>query len=224
MIVDLHIHTNRSSYCSGLSPDEMFSRAKELGLDAIAVTEHTSHRGAQISFEIGQEIGFKVFRGVEVYTNAGDIIVFGSKAEMKPDMDFWELKEIVDGDEGVMISAHPTRGWWGHHRKYRGNVPGEIFKHVVAIETFNAGNYREVNYEALKLANEVNLPGIGGSDAHRMDQVGKCVTIFEEHIEDEAGLVEALRGGNFYGMYLDELRRLIDEGADPIEHLSSILA
>ena len=56
MVVDLHIHTNRSSYCSSLSPDEMLETAAKLGLDAVAVTEHSTYQGAQIAYEMGREL------------------------------------------------------------------------------------------------------------------------------------------------------------------------
>ena len=75
MIVDLHVHTSRSSFCSDLSPEDMFEKAKKLGLDAIAVTEHSTCRGAHIAYEIGSAQGFPVFKGVEVATDCGDILV-----------------------------------------------------------------------------------------------------------------------------------------------------
>jgi hypothetical protein len=33
LIIDLHIHTNRSSCCSSLAPEEMIEAAGKLGLD-----------------------------------------------------------------------------------------------------------------------------------------------------------------------------------------------
>lgn len=95
MVVDLHIHTNRSSYCSSLDPQEMLDQAKELGLDAVAVTEHSVTRGAQIAYEMGLEQGFTVFRGIEVYTKMGDVIVFGLGGDAHYDADFHELMEEV---------------------------------------------------------------------------------------------------------------------------------
>ncbi len=71
MLVDLHVHTNRSSYCSGLSPQELIEEALRLGLDGVAVTEHSTHRGAQIAYELAEGSGLVVFRGVKVYTDRG---------------------------------------------------------------------------------------------------------------------------------------------------------
>jgi predicted metal-dependent phosphoesterase TrpH len=210
LIVDLHIHTNRSSYCSSLSPQEMLERAEILDLDAVAVTEHSTHRGAQIAYEMGLETGFKVFRGVEVYTTSGDMLVFGISSEVMPDMDFAELLETVRGENGLIIAAHPTRGYWGHHRKYKGYPPRDVLESVDAIEALNGGCSRQANTQAARLAKELGLPQVGGSDAHIASQVGKCVTVFEDDIRDEEELMEALRAGRCRAAYLEDLVPLPD--------------
>lgn len=202
MIVDLHIHTNRSSYCSSLHPREMILRAKELGLDAVAVTEHSTMRGAQIAYEMGLELDFIVFRGLEVYTKMGDMLVFGIEGDTHHEADFMELVSEVEKCGGVIIPAHPTRGYWGHHRKFKGTYPEKVFRHAVAVETHNGSSDREQNREALELAQCLCLPSVGGSDAHLVDHVGKCVTVFEGDFSSEEELVTALRKGRYEGIYL----------------------
>ncbi|MDY6794843.1 MAG: PHP domain-containing protein [Actinomycetota bacterium] len=210
MIVDLHIHTNRSSYCSSLSPDEMFDRVETLGLDAVAVTEHSTHHGAQIAYEMGKELCFTVFRGVEVYTTSGDMLVFGTEAEVMPDMEFSELLEIVRRDGGIIISAHPTRGYWGHHRKYKGHPPREVLEQVDAIEALNGGCSYQANVMATRLASELGLPQVGGSDAHIASQVGKCVTVLQDDVWNEEELIQALRAGKCRAAYLEDVISIAD--------------
>lgn len=81
-------------------PHARFEAAGRLGLDAVAVTEHSTHYGAFLAYEMGLEAAFTVFRGVEVYTKSGDMLGFGVSAEMKPDMDFQELLEAVKAEAG----------------------------------------------------------------------------------------------------------------------------
>jgi hypothetical protein len=38
---------------------------------------------------------------------------------------------------------------------------------------------------------------VAGSDAHRLDEVGRCVTVFEREIRTERELVEELRARRF---------------------------
>lgn len=212
MIVDLHIHTNLGSICSQLDPDELLQRAQELGIEAICVTDHHSHRGANKMLEYAGDRGYPIFRGVEIYTNLGDMLVFGLKRDTRYHLTtFPELMEMVEEDGAVIIPAHPCRGWALKH-KHEHVFPHDLIGHIVAIETHNGGNKLRSNDEAQQIAREYGLPGTGGSDAHALWQVGKCVTVFEKHIADEAELIAELRAGRFYGAYLDELRRETESG------------
>lgn len=206
MIIDLHIHTNLGSICSQLGPAELLDRVTELGIDAICVTEHHSHRGAHKMVEFASGSGYTIFKGVEIYTELGDMLVYGMKRDTKYHLTtFEELVEMAEKDEAVIVPAHPCRGW-GRQHKHAHTFPRELIGHIVAIETLNGANTVRSNEKALVLAEEIGLPGTGGSDAHALWQVGKCVTVFERDIRSEEELVEELRAGRFRAAYLDDLR------------------
>ena len=85
-----------------------------------------------------------------------------------------------------------------------------MLERVDAIETLNGGCSRQANLTATRLAEEIGLPQVGGSDAHIASQVGKCVTVFTDDIRDEAELIEALRQGNCRAAYLEDVVSLSD--------------
>ena len=117
MIVDLHIHTNLGSICSQLGPEELLERAQEMGIDAICITEHHSHRGANKMVEFAAGSGYPVFRGVEIYTELGDMLVYGLKRETRYHLTtFQELVDMAVEDGAVIIPAHPCRGWGRKHK------------------------------------------------------------------------------------------------------------
>ncbi len=206
MIVDLHIHTNLGSMCSQLGPDELLNRAQELGIDAVCVTDHHSHRGADKMIEYAKGSGYPVFRGVEIYTNLGDMLVFGLKRETKYHLTtFDELTEMAEEDGAIIIPSHPCRGWDPKHA-HNHSFPREVLGHIVAIETHNGANKARSNELAQAVAGELGLRGTGGSDAHAIWQVGKCVTVFEKNIINQEELIAELRGGNYKAMYLDDLK------------------
>lgn len=66
---DLHIHSTLSP-CSALemSPAAIVRRARELHLDAIAVTDHNSMANCFCTAEIGSKNGLQVFFGMEAQT------------------------------------------------------------------------------------------------------------------------------------------------------------
>lgn len=206
MVVDLHIHTNLGSICSQLGPDELLEKARELGLDAVCVTDHHSHRGADKMIAYAEGSGFPVFRGVEIYTELGDMLVYGMKRDTRYHLTtFDELVEMAEMDGAAIIPAHPCRGWDPKHLEKHG-FPRQIADRIVAIETLNGGNKVRCNEWATRIAGELGLPGTGGSDAHAIWQVGKCVTVFENDIHSDEELLAELRAGNFYPAYLEDLQ------------------
>lgn len=213
MIIDLHIHTNLGSICSQLGPEELLGRVREMGIDAICVTEHHSHRGANKMVEFAAGSGYPVFRGVEIYTELGDMLVYGLKHETRYHLTtFDELVAMAEEDGAVIVPAHPCRGW-GRKHKHAHEFPREIVGRIAAIETLNGVNTLRSNEAAVAIAEEYGLSGTGGSDAHALWQVGKCVTVFERDVTSEEELVEELREGRFTAAYLEDLRRKDEESA-----------
>jgi len=66
-MVDLHTHTTASD--GTLTPRELVALAKELGLAAVAITDHDSVSGLEEGLAAGEELGFRVIPGVELSTD-----------------------------------------------------------------------------------------------------------------------------------------------------------
>lgn len=206
MLVDLHIHTNVSSRCSSVTPQQLVERSRELGLDAVCVTEHSTGVGAQVNYEYALEQGFKVFRGMEVYTELGDMLAFGWLDRVKYYLfPFTELRKEVEERDGIIIPAHPCRGISDARHRYRHTLDEELTQAIVAIETHNGAVTRKSNDQAERLRKKYGLFGTGGSDAHHVSHIGRSLTVFEDDIGDERELIEALRGGRYRAIYGDEL-------------------
>jgi predicted metal-dependent phosphoesterase TrpH len=202
MQIDLHIHTSPRSACSYIDPLELIQEAQRLKLDGICLTEH------QVLWDIGdvdklaREGGIKIFRGNEFTTNQGDILVFGLYKDIKELMMIQQLGEEVKTAGGFMIAAHPFRGFktFGIGQlqlKVEQACKRKVLEFVDAIEVGNGKLSPDENDMARKVAEKLGLPGTGGSDAHRVDEVGKWVTVFEKEIQDENQLVEELHAGRF---------------------------
>ena len=63
---ELHAHTNFSFLDGASSPDDLVARALELGLDALAVTDHGGLYGAVRFVGVAQEAGLRPIVGLEV--------------------------------------------------------------------------------------------------------------------------------------------------------------
>ena len=196
MLVDLHVHTAVSSPCSQIDPRLLVEVAPRIGLDAVCVTEHEEMEGAEVARQMGLEAGFPVFRGVEVYTELGDMLVFGLYRPSFPmQTPFEELLREVRDAGGVIIPAHPCRGSRGFHHVLGEERAEFLLANIDAIETRNGGSSPESNRAAKAYAEKYGIPGVGGSDAHFLMQVGRSLTVFEREITGEAALVEEVRAG-----------------------------
>jgi hypothetical protein len=202
MRIDLHIHTRPRSSCSLIDPKELLVEAKRAGLDAICLTEH-QHRWDPRDVEaLSREGGIPVFQGNEITTNQGDILVFGYPEDVKGVVALDDLRLEVRKAGGMMIAAHPFRGFllFGI-AQLRLDVEQAsrrpVFQSVDGIEVLNCKVTDPENEMARRVADRLGLTAVAGSDAHRLDEVGQCLTILEKDIRSERELVEELRAGRF---------------------------
>jgi hypothetical protein len=182
-----------------MSPDELIDAALRLGLDAIAVTDHGLIEGAEVTRELARERGLLVFRGVEVYTGQGDMLVFGVYEDIQPFDSALELIEWVHGRGGAVVAAHPFRGGFGLGARTRGFPPEEVLSAVDAIEAFNGADSSDARALAAGAAERLGRPVVGGSDAHDPLDVGRCATVLEVAVGSDEELVEELRRGRLRG-------------------------
>ena len=202
MRIDLHIHTSPRSACSYIDPHELIQEARRLKLDGICLTEHQVLWDANDVDKLARKGGIKIFRGNEFTTNQGDILVFGLYKDIKELLMIQELREEVKTAGGFMIAAHPFRGFKTFgigqlQMTVEQACKRKVLEFVDAIEVGNGKLSPEENDMARKVAEKRGLPGTGGSDAHRVDEVGKWLTVFEKEIQNELELVQELHAGRF---------------------------
>lgn len=202
MRVDLHMHTSPRSQCSVMKPLAAVKEAARLGLDAVCFTEHHIIWPPDELRSLEDSAGIRLFGGTEITTDQGDILVFGLDTEIEQVTPIAELRQVVEGEGGYMIAAHPFRGFLLFGLGQLGMAAEEaakrpLFQYVDAVEVCNGRLTRPENEMAQQVATYLGLPGVGGSDAHRIDEIGRCITVFDEPPADERELVAAIRARTF---------------------------
>ncbi len=202
MKIDLHVHTAPRSKCSNIDPAELVQEAKKIGLDGICLTEHQVLWSKEEIETLANDEGIKFFRGNEITTAQGDVLVFGLEKDIQGVVTIQELKKDVEDAGAFAILAHPYRGF-----KVFGisdlkmsvdqAAKKKALGFVDAIEIVNGKVTAQDNEMAGKVAKQIGLHGTAGSDAHNIDDIGKCVTIFKKDIQNEVELVDELRAGRF---------------------------
>ena len=186
-LIDLHVHTTRHSFDSGLKPEEAVQRALAARLGAICFTEHNATWPAADALELGERLGLPVLRGMEVSTDAGHVLVFGLERHSMEMARVEDLRRIVLGEGALMVLAHPMR------EPTFGRPWSEAAKLFDGLEALNADDSRHSFRMLEEVAAQLGIVATGGSDAHSAAAVGRCATAFEEVIGDEAALIAALR-------------------------------
>jgi predicted metal-dependent phosphoesterase TrpH len=167
----------------------------------VCLTEHhRSWRRDELA-RLGELANLRVFGGTEITTSDGDVLVFGLSADVPYMVPIADLRRQVVAGGGILIAAHPYRGVW-LHRVRPASVAQDtegapsVFQYVDAVEVCNGCLSDPENAAAARAAEQLGLPGVAGSDAHRIEEVGRCVTVLEREVGDVFELVAALRGGS----------------------------
>ncbi len=200
--VDLHMHSYPASQCSTANIDDLIVEAKTIGLDAVCLTDHNHVWSLNDVEDLKQKHGFQVFRGNEITTDQGDMLVFGMYQDVKGIINLGDLRELVEAAGGFMIAAHPFRGFLVFNTSQIGMTVEKamqrpVFQQVDAMEVLNGKVTRPENDFAAQVAAGMKLPATGGSDAHAISDVGRYVTCFRQRIENGEDLVTALKQGDY---------------------------
>lgn len=214
MIVDLHVHTTHGSADSNLTPQELVQEAQRIGLDGACLTEHG---GPWDRFKIQQFTNqledLLIVPALEIESTVGHITIFGLDRYISGIRDPIELRRIADNVGAYVVLAHPFRNLFlkkpmANNLLFRGRdrmpttveevIEHPIFELVNAIEVANGGNSDDENKFAWDVAQHLGKPMVGGSDAHSVHGLGRCVTVFPEHISTTTQFLDALHAGNFY--------------------------
>ncbi len=179
MRVDLHTHSSPASGCSQISHSQYVRRCVELGLDAIALTNHGSIADdLPLAEQLAAE-GILLLHGVEISTVFGDFLVFSPDLEyldtLRPLQDPLRADDIPE--HAAVVWAHPAAGGGISASTYYPGLEQIAAKAVHAIEVYN-GNWLRSTYvrQAQEIADVLGLPRTGGSDAHVVDAIGRCAT------------------------------------------------
>ena len=210
MIIDLHVHEKRNSDDSILSLEDAVIQARKLGLDGICITDHDNNRIRDFAKEYSKKVDFPIFVGAEIYTEEGDFVVFGLKEIPEETLTAQDLLHLVEEEGGVAIAAHPYRNTFRSLGDWSYSLEG-----FWAVEAFNGTTHREKNRQAGHMAQIIEMPMVGASDAHRIEHLGRCATFFTTPVTSEEDLIRAIKNRQVYPV------EYTDKGYQPIETIET---
>jgi hypothetical protein len=203
MLIDLHVHTRHTPGCP-LAPRDVVRRAREVGLDGVAVTDLNSLEGLEEVRAAAREESFLALCGVEIATDRGHYLCFFPEPEKVPALPQifgtppWPVRDVlrkVGEMRGVAVAAHP------YDKSVERPSGDAIFTldGLSAVEGLNARRAGPANDLAVEAADHMALPCTGASGAlSSLDEIGKAATLFRDPVRTEADLVAQIRAGSIY--------------------------
>jgi hypothetical protein len=141
----------------------------------------------------------------------GHFLVYGVTEELTERVDFSnvhmgasKLVEAAEETGAIAIPAHPGRFGIGLS-EFTGD--GKDFSVLRAAERFNGSNRPGEQERAEEFITKLGLPSTGGSDAHLVSAIGKCMTRFDGEVASELDLVAQLKTGAFEPVWLDDTKQ-----------------
>jgi predicted metal-dependent phosphoesterase TrpH/glycosyltransferase involved in cell wall biosynthesis len=169
ILCDLHMHTEHSHDCAVPVPD-LLDHAQQIGLGAIAITDHNVFTGAQEGAELARDRALTVIPGEEVKTESGEVIGLFLREEIPRGMPIADTIAAIREQAGVVYLPHPF------DRLHTIPDAPTLHRLLAEIDVFEVYNARLLfdgfNDEAVRFARKYNLTMGAGSDAHVLQGVG----------------------------------------------------
>ena len=186
--VDLHMHTDHSPDCA-TPVDTLLETAKEVGLGAIAITDHNEVSGALEARERAD--GIKVIVSEEVKTaDQGEVIGLFIEEKIERGMTLDETIAEIRRQGGLVYVPHPF------DRMHA--VPDyehllDVVADIDAMEVFNPRvAFSAFNEEAARFAAKYRIVAGAGSDSHVAQGLGS-VMIRMRDFDGAEEFLESLR-------------------------------
>lgn len=198
--IDLHTHTWVSPD-SLTDPRDLVERARDIGLNRVAVTDHNTIEGALAAHALAPDL---IIVGEELATApGGELIAYYVREQVPPGLPVAEALRRLRAQGAVISISHPLDAWRGSAMGLERTVA--IIDQVDALEVFNARCLRaEFNRRAARLAQQYGKLITAGSDAHTLAELGAgylTLPVFRDTPEAfRASLASAVPGGRLTGL------------------------
>jgi predicted metal-dependent phosphoesterase TrpH len=165
--VDLHMHSYFSKDSLN-SFDDIIKTCQRKGLDMICLTDHNTAEGALRLRDVSP---LPVIVGEEVATTGGELLALFLEKTIPPGLSPLETIARIRDQNGVVAISHPADTI--RREAMRSANVMAIIDRIDALEVFNSRCLLpRFNYNAQALARERGLPGVAGSDAHSLGEIG----------------------------------------------------
>ncbi|HOV91430.1 MAG TPA: PHP domain-containing protein [Syntrophorhabdaceae bacterium] len=184
---DLHIHSVLSACASlDMSPKNIVHKAKEVGLDLIAITDHNMTENSLYAHILGKKIGLEVLFGMELQTQEEIHIlaifddfhvsmefqkqIYSLLPPIKNDVSYFGDQVVVDENDEIIrfeeklllnssrLSIEEATGWIKSHGGIA--IPSHVDSPTFSIISQLGFIPEDIPFDALEIKRRENIPNI----------------------------------------------------------------
>lgn len=182
-IIDMHIHLKYRSRCSNLSMDDLYNNLSER-VDGVCITDHWRLKPIIYNpFEDNQ-----LFVGSEISCVYGDILAYGVKSIPIRNRHI-RAEDAIDHihkQGGIAVCAHPFSNRHDAFGKF-------VYDYEFDALEINGSLDKKFHKMSKNAANEMDIPLVGGSDAHSILQLNTIGTKFDIPINSFEDMIKAVK-------------------------------
>jgi len=202
---EFHCHSHYSKD-SGNTLPELIARARDIGLQRLAITDHNTIAGALEAHHMAPEL---IVVGEEILTERGELLGYYLQEEVPKSLSVEETLRRLKAQCAFIAIPHPfdvrRHGWQPQELL-------ELLPEVDALETINARCWQwRKNAQAIAFAHAHAIPQIAGSDAHSLAELD-LVHVELPLFHDADSLRESVRSAEISGRLLS-LKEHLDASA-----------
>lgn len=169
------------------TPKQLIAYSKKRGLDGVAVTDHDTIKGA-LKLVNNKEI--IIIPGTEISTLQGHVLALNVTESLSPNLSVLETVEKIHEIGGIAVIAHPSVMLKG----LKTHMSRDLNFDAVEVINSAAFPFFLSTYFNRKMAENLNLPQTGGSDAHYALEIGSAYTLIDASPEIDE-IAEAIKKG-----------------------------
>ena len=207
---NFHVGEDEPPYDSDVTIPDQLERARDIGLDALFVTNHNTIAGYRTMKQYARD--HERYRHIEVYPaeevtadSGAHILAYGIHTEIPAGLPLPEIIDEIRRQDGISSAPHPF------------SLLDALRDDAICcdiIEVFNSNNVDMIsNARAAEFAASHSMTAVAGSDSHILSTMGRCVnTISCQNTLDDA--LHAIRHG-----HITIERSGYASGPETLEHL-----
>jgi predicted metal-dependent phosphoesterase TrpH len=187
--LDLHIHSVYST--DGVNTiDTITRRIQEIGFRGYALADHDTMEGLPEAFR--KKVDLVLVPAMEVTARGAHVLALDPNEAVPTGLSVAETVDRIHEQGATAVLAHP----YGLPRNW---ISINSVKHA-GLDAVEVANSAQFPYDYIcglnrRLAEELDLPMTGGSDAHIPDTIGRAYTIIDTPSTELQDIIDSIRKG-----------------------------